>query len=70
MALLHGLSLLRGFVFDGNDVQACNSDAAIVIEPDNDPISIRINIGVVRARNVIAISTAGKDVKWLEYPCR
>src|SRR5439155_21743415 len=48
------------------EVQLVDNHAALVIEPYNNPASLRVNGGVISNGNAIPITTAGDDHKWLK----
>ena len=47
-------------------MQLGDNHAALVIEPYNNPASLRVDGGVISTGNAIPITTAGDDHKWLK----
>lgn len=58
--------LLRSLFFDRSDVQPGNGDAALIIKPNQDAAALRIDAGVVGARNAVASATACDNNEGLE----
>ena len=61
-----GFGFLRRFSLHCRDVQTGDNHAALVIEPYNNPASLRVDGGVVSTGNAVPITTAGDDHKWLK----
>ena len=43
------------------------SNAAVVLEPNDDTAALRIGARVIGTGNAIAIAAAGDDEKWLKW---
>lgn len=61
-------AVFRRFFFDRDDVQTGNCDAAIVIKPNDNAASVRVNTSVISAGNAVTIAAAGDDREGLKRP--
>src|SRR5258706_11388574 len=69
MSLSGGLCFSRVFLFESNEVQSGKSHAAAIFKPNDNTVSLGIDIGVVGSGDAVAVPAAGHNEKRFERSC-